>query len=194
MPQFALPVIIIFLYFPRLRIKRSLTASRKTLCDTPLFERISSAQIFHCPLQPLAHSVCLASCNNSMRLFFDRASFSCAFSICHAEFNISATTQGVRLMRNSARSVFHSFFCSQARACSSTTDFSFLSTIISETSNADRCLLLPFRVLVDSFSSVSRAESSSKSQHCFPVLARLPLHLARLAELVRGSGWFLRSG
>ena len=85
--------------------------SRNTCSDTQLFDRISAAQICHCPLYPSTHSFSLAS-NNCMQVFLECASFSCAFSISHAEFNTSATVGGVRLTRNSARSVLPFFFCS----------------------------------------------------------------------------------
>ena len=96
LPHFALPVIITFLYLPLL------TVSRNRFSGTPLFARISSAQIFYWPLQPSVHSFCLASSNISIHLFFDRSRFFCAFSISYAAFNKSATAQGVQLMRNSA--------------------------------------------------------------------------------------------
>ena len=98
-PQFAFPVIIMFRYLPLPFISRSHTASRNTCSGTWLLAKISSAQIFHSPSQPLVQSFSFASCSNSGRVFLDRASFSAAFSISHAVFNISATALGVRFTR-----------------------------------------------------------------------------------------------
>ena len=56
LPQFALPLIIMFRYLPLPFIGRSHTASRNTCGGTWLLARISSAQIFHIPPQPSVHS------------------------------------------------------------------------------------------------------------------------------------------
>ena len=131
-----------------LKIKvRSHTASRNTCGGTWLLARISSAQFFHSPPQPSVHSFSFTSCNNSRGVFLDRASFSAAFSNSHAVFNISATALGIVFTRNLTISVLPSFFCWWAKACSSTSDFTFFSTMITVTSNVVRRFLF-FHVLL----------------------------------------------
>ena len=131
---FVAPTIIMFLYFPHPLTRRSVTASLKTTTGTPLLWRTSSAQISHSPLQPCTHSAFLASSKSSMRLLFVRISFSFAPSISQAEFKMSATTLGLRLIKNSARWILPSAFCSKASACSSVNVLLPLSAITSETS------------------------------------------------------------
>ena len=111
------------------------TLSRNCCGGTSFTCKTSEAQTSHCPWIRQMHSSLAASRSKSILHFSLRRSVSWALCISHAASNSSFTTLVPRFIANSYRTVFPSLFCIFAYANSWVRCFTFLDTMISDTSN-----------------------------------------------------------
>ena len=111
------------------------TLSRNCCGGTSFTCKTSKAHTFHCPCIQQMHSSLAALESQSILHFPLWWSFSWALCISHAASNSSFTTLVPRFIANSYRTVFPSLFCIFAYANSWVRCFTFLDTMISDTSN-----------------------------------------------------------